>query len=269
MNLSLYTQMMRTNMKIFFGFGIGSAAYVTLMTTLFPMIQNNMEQIDEMIKIFPEALLRALGLESMSSYGQFIAAEYYGLFYLFILGAFTVMMSIHLIARLIDRGSMAYLLSTRVSRAEIVMTQIVVLISGLLIIHILTFLAGFIAAKLSIETESTIAFIEFFQINFIGFLLFFAIGGYSLLISALFNDEKNVFAVAGGLTFVFYVIDMVGKIVIKIEWIRHLSLFSLYEPGKIANGDTNIWLSSIIFIAIGIIGYILAILIFRKRNLPL
>lgn len=269
MNLSLYTQMIRTNMKIFLGFGIGSAAYVTLMTTVFPMIEDNIEQIDEMIKIFPEALLRALGLESMSSYGQFIAAEYYGLFYLFILGIFSVMLSIHLLARLVDRGSMAYLLSTRVSRTQIAITQIVVFISGLLFIHILTFLAGFIAAKLSIETGSSIAFLEFFQINFVGFLLFFAIGGYSLLISALFNDEKNAFALAGGLTFVFYVMDMVGKIVIEIDWLRHFSLFSLYEPGKIASGDADILFSSLIFIAIGIIGYTLAILIFRKRNLPL
>ncbi len=269
MNLSLYTQMMRTNMKTFLGFGIGSAAYVTLMTLVFPMIADNIKQIDEMIKIFPEALLRALGLESMSDYGQFIAAEYYGLFYLFILGAFTVIVSINLLARLVDRGSMAYLLSTRVSRIEIAITQIIVLISGLLIIHILTFFAGFIAAKLSIDSGSAIAFFEFFQINFVGFLLFFAIGGYTLLISSLFNDERNAFALAGGLTFVFYVMDMVGKIVIEIDWLRNLSLFSLYEPGKIASGDANIWLSSIIFIAIGLIGYTLAVFIFNKRNLPL
>ncbi|CQR47756.1 ABC-2 family transporter protein [Paraliobacillus sp. PM-2] len=269
MNLSLYSQMMKTNVKTFFGFGIGSAIYVTLMTSLFPMIEDNMEEIEGMMDMFPDALLRALGLETFNNYGQFISAEYYGLFYLLILGVFSVMMAIQLLARFVDRGSMAYLLSTRVSRAQVVITQILVLISGLIIIHILTFGAGFLAGEFLIETESTIAFSEFFEINFVGFLLFFAVGGYSLLISSMFNDERNAFSLAGGLTFLFYGMNMMGKIVTDIEWIRHFTPFSLYEPGKIASGDADVWLSCIILAAIGLISYILAVFIFRKRNLPL
>lgn len=268
MSLSLYMQMMKTNMKTFLSFAIGSAIYVSLMTSLYPMIEDNMEQIDEMLVIFPEALMRALGFESMSTYSQYIAAEYYGLFYLFIVGIFTIIISIHLIARLVDQGSMAYLLSTRVSRVKIAFTQIFVLISGLFIIHIFTFGSGYLAA-LSIDSNGGIALLEFFQINLIGFLLFFAIGGYSFLISAIFNDEKNAFALAGGITFILYGIDMIGKIVVDIDWIRNFSLFSLYEPGKIASGDADIWLSSGIFILIGVMGYSLSILIFKKRNLPL
>lgn len=269
MSLSLYTQMMKSYLKIFIGFGIGSAAYVTLMTSVYPMLDNNMEEIEGLLEIFPDTLMRALGLESFSSYGQFISAEYYGLFYLLILGVFSVMIAVHLIARLVDRGSMAYLLSTRVSRTQIAVTQVMVLISGLVIIHLLTFGAGFLAGELLIGTENVIAFGGFFQINAVGFLLFFAIGGYSLLISSLLNDEKNAFALAGGLTFLFYGMDMMGKIVIDIDWIRNFTVFSLYEPGKISNHDADVWMSSITLAAIGIITYTAAVLIFRKRNLPL
>lgn len=269
MNLALYTQMMKINVKTFLGFGVGSAVYVSLMTLIFPMLDENMKEIEGMLDLFPDALLRAIGMESFSSYGQFISAEYYGLFYLLILGVFSVMIAIQLIARLVDRGSMAYLLSTRVSRTQIAVTQVLVFISGLLIIHAMTFGAGFLAAEFLIDIESTIAIGEFFQINFVGFLLFFAVGGYSLLISSLFNDEKNAFAVAGGLTFLFYGMDMMGKIVLEIDWIRNFTPFSLYEPGKIASGDADILLSSITLGAIGVVTCLLAVLIFRKRNLPL
>src|SRR5690625_70203 len=131
MNLSIYKHMMKINMKILLGLGIGSAAYVTLMTVIFPMISDNIEKIEDIMNIVPEALLRALDMESINSYEQFISAEYYGLFYLFILSAFVIIISINLLAKLVDRGSMAYLLSTRVSRVQIVITQITVLISGL------------------------------------------------------------------------------------------------------------------------------------------
>src|SRR5690625_1782603 len=133
------------------------------MTVIFPMISDNIEKIEDVMNIVPEALLRALDMESISSYEQFISAEYYGLFYLFILSAFVIIISINLLAKLVDRGSMAYLLSTRVSRVQIVMTQITVLISGLFIVHLITFLAGFIVANLSIDSANTIAFLEFFR----------------------------------------------------------------------------------------------------------
>src|SRR5699024_11601078 len=88
MNLSLYKQMMKINMKIFLGSGIGSAAYVTLMTVIFPMISDNIEKIEDVMNIVHEALLRALDMESISSYVQFIYAEYYCLFFYFILLVF-------------------------------------------------------------------------------------------------------------------------------------------------------------------------------------
>src|SRR5699024_7062951 len=115
MNLYLYIQMMKIKMTIYLDNGIGSAEYVTLMTIIFQMISDNIEKIEDVMNIVPEALLRALDMESISSYEQFISAEYYGLFYLFILSAFVIIISINLLAKLVDRGSMAYLLSTRVS----------------------------------------------------------------------------------------------------------------------------------------------------------
>src|SRR5699024_2900897 len=116
-----------------------------------------------------------------------------------------------------------------VSRVQIVITQITVLISGLFIVHLITFLAGFIVANLSIDSANTIAFLEFFQIIFVGFLLFVAIVSYSLLFSALFNDERNAFALVLGITFIFYALDMVGKIVFELDWLCKLSLYSLYK----------------------------------------
>src|SRR5699024_12880643 len=119
MNLSLYKQMMKINMKIFLGFGIGSAAYVTLMTVIFPMISDNIEKIEDVMNIVPEALLRALDMESISSYEQFISAEYSGLFYFFVLSAFVIIISICLLNELADSGSTAYFLSTCVSRGRL------------------------------------------------------------------------------------------------------------------------------------------------------
>ncbi|MCF6136483.1 ABC transporter permease subunit [Pseudalkalibacillus berkeleyi] len=269
MNMSLYRTMMKSNMKSFINFGLGSAVYVTLMTSLFPMIADNMEEINSMTELFPEALMRAMGLESFSSYGQFISAEYYGLFFIFILGVFAVMTAVQLLAKLVDRGSMAYLLSTKVSRANVAFTQAMVLITGLAIIILMTIAGGLLAGGWLIDEQYSIEIGNFLQINVLGFLLFFAVGGYSFLISSMFNDEKRAFAVAGALTFVFYGLDMAGKIVLDVDWLRNFSIFSLYEPGKIASGDANLWFSTLILTSIGVVSFLLAVLVFKRRNLPL
>lgn len=269
MSPSLYKQMMKSNLKGILSFGMASAVYVILMTSLFPMISDNIDMIQELTKIYPESLKKAFGLESFGTYGEFISAEYYGLFFLFILGIFSVMTAIQLIAKLVDRGSMAYLLSTKVSRAQVAMTQVLVLITGLLIIITLNFAGGYIAGEILIDEQYAIGMWDFFQINLVGFLLFFAVGGYSLLISSLFNDEKKAFATAGALTFLFYALDMAGKIVSDLDWLRNLTLFSLFEPGKIANGDVNVLAVSLILVSIGIVTYAGTVLIFQRRDLPL
>src|SRR5699024_12758769 len=125
---------------------------------------------------------------------------------------FVIIISISLLAKLVECVSMAYLLSTRVSLVQIVITQITVLISGLFIVYLITFLAGFIVANLSIDSAYTIAFLEFFQINFVGALLFVGFVSYLFFFSALFNAERFSFALAFVIIFLFYALDMFRKI---------------------------------------------------------
>ncbi|MGM7680734.1 ABC transporter permease subunit [Cytobacillus sp. Hm23] len=269
MNAPLYKQMIKSNVKGFLSFGVGSALYVILMTSLYPFIADNAEQINDMLDIYPDALKQAFGLESFGTYSEFISVEYFGLFFPIILGVFSVMTGVQLIAKLVDRGSMAYLLSTKVTRSSVVITQIAVLVSGLIIIVFLTFIGGVIGGEWLIDDQYAIGTNVFFKINIVGLLLFFAVGGYSFLISALLNDEKLAFGLAGGLTFLFYGLDMAGKISTDLDWLRNITLFSLYEPSQIAIGEGDVYSSSLILLSIGVIMFILAVYVFKRRNLPL
>ncbi|WP_046173561.1 ABC transporter permease subunit [Domibacillus indicus] len=269
MNISLFRQMVKLNMKNFLCFGFGSALYVVLMTSLYPLFADNTEAVNELIKIVPETMKNALGFDSLTSYGGFISAEYFGLFFPIILGVFSVMTATQLLAHLVDKGSMAYLLSTKVSRSQIAFTQGFVLISGLLLIVSLTFLGGIAAGEALIDEQYSLEFYTFFQINFVGFLLFFVVGGYSFLVSSLCNDEKTSLGTAGALTFIFYGLDMAGKISPDFEWLRNITPFSLYNPSEIASGDAEIFVPSLILFGMGCFTYAAAVVVFKHRNLPL
>ena len=62
---------------------------------------------------------------------------------------------------------------------------------------------------------------------------------------------------------------MVGKLSEKLEWMRNISLFTLFRPKEIAEGTYNIWPVSIGLIAGALCIFIVAIVLFKKRDLPL
>ncbi|KYC78845.1 hypothetical protein B4090_0394 [Bacillus licheniformis] len=99
MNLSLYKQMLRTNMKGIMSYGVGSAFYILLILGIYPSIAGNAEDIEKMIKSMPEGFLNAFGFENgLGNLEDFISGEYYGLIFIVILSIFSVMLSTKLLA---------------------------------------------------------------------------------------------------------------------------------------------------------------------------
>lgn len=270
MNLSLYKQMLRTNMKGIMSYGVGSAFYILLILGIYPSIAGNAEDIEKMIKSMPEGFLNSFGFENgLGNLEDFISGEYYGLIFIVILSIFSVMLSTKLLAKRVDQGSMAYILSAPTTRGKVAFTQAAVLTTGLLIIMAVTTAAGLAGYHLMLGGDYDFNVSRFLVLNLLGFLLFFAVGGISFLFSAISNDEKRALGLSGGITFLFFSFDLLGKLSEKTEWLRSLSVFSLFRPGDIVNGSTDIAQVSLVLAAVGFAAFALSILIFKKRDLPL
>ncbi|WP_442602363.1 ABC transporter permease subunit [Paenibacillus sp. KN14-4R] len=269
MNTTLYKQMMKVNLKGFMNFAIGSAFYILLMFGLYPSIATSASAIDELVKAMPEGIARAFSLSGFGSAEAFISGEYYGLILVLILAIVCVQVSTQLMAKLVDQGSMAYILATPTTRGKVAFSQAAVLVTGLFMIIAVTTLAGlggkawFLGDAYAFDTS------RFIQMNLMAFLLFFAVSGISFLVSALSNDEKKALGISGLITFLFFSLDLLGKISDKIDWMRNLSIFSLYRPADIVKGQGDILVPCMVLVAIGIVTFALAILLFRKRDLPL
>lgn len=268
MNVTLFKQMMKVNIKSFMNYAFGSAFYILLMFWLYPGIAKNTKAIDELVESMPEGVGKAFGLNGFGSIEAFISGEYYGLILVLILSIVCVQVSTQLMAKLVDQGSMAYLLSTPTTRGKVAFTQAIVLTTGLFLIMAITTIAGLVGNAWflgNFEFDT----IKFIQLNVAAFLLFFAVGGISFFVSTLCNDEKKALSISGLITFGFFSLDLLGKFSEKIDWMRNISIFSLYKPGEIVNGTVNMSASSIILSVIGLVSFGLAIVVFRKRDLPL
>jgi ABC-2 type transport system permease protein len=225
MNATLYKQMLKVNMKGFMNYAFGSAFYILLMFWLYPSMAKNTKAIDELVQSMPEGVGRAFGLNGFGSAEAFISGEYYGLILVLILSIVCIQLSTQLMAKLVDQGSMAYLLSTPTTRGKVAFTQAAVLTTGLFLIVAVTTVAGFAGNAWFLGNDYEADTSKFFQMNAAAFLLFFAVGGISFLVSSLSNDEKKALGISGLITFGFFSLDLLGKLSEKIDWVRNLSIF--------------------------------------------
>jgi ABC-2 type transport system permease protein len=266
MNFALYKQMLKVHGKSMLSYSIGSSFYLLLIVGIYPSIAGSKE-MEKLLQQMPEQWLKAFGLNTgMGNLTEFIAGEYYSLLFILILSIYCIMTANQLMARLIDRGSMAYLLATPNSRQKIAFTQAFVLLTGIVMIVLITTIAGIIGDEWLVSDYSLDRTL-FVKMNLVGLLLFFAISGYSFFFSAIVNDEKQALALSAGVTFLFYCCDLVGKLAEKVEWLRNISLFATFQPAEIAQGNAELLPVCILLFALGMISYIAAILIFSKRDL--
>ena len=105
----------------------------------------------------------------------------------------------------------------------------------------------------------------FLKINIVGGLIFLVVSAYSFFFSCICNDERKALSYSASLTILFFVLNMVGKLSDKLEWMKSLSLFTLFRPKEIAEGTYNIWPVSIGLAAGALCIFIVAIVLFKKR----
>lgn len=270
MNLALYKEMLRVNLKGIMNYASGSAFYILFMIWLYPGLAGSTKAIDDLVQAMPEGVGNAFGLNNgFASAEAFISGEYYGLILVLILSIVCVQMSTQLMARLVDRGSMAYLLATPTTRRKVAFTQALVLATSLFIIMAVTTLAGFLGKIWFLDGDYPFNSGRFLQLNTVAFLLFFAVGGLSFLVSSVSNDEKKALGISGAITFGFFTLDLLGKISAKLDGLRYLTVFTFYQPGNIINGTVDVTQVSICLLLIGLVAFALGIELFRRRDLPL
>lgn len=268
MNKQLFLASFKENQKSIWSYSIGAAFYLWLLIWLFPSM-TSAKGLNEFIEAMPDSLKKIVGMESpIQNVIDFLAGEYYSMLFIIILTIFSVTVATRLISRHVDKGAMAYLLATPVSRVKIAVTQAVVLVLGLTIIVFVTYIAGVLGAEWFLQ-DNNLNKELFFKMNLVGGLVFLVVCAYSFLFSCVCNDERKAMSISASITILFYLLDMVGKLSDKLEWMRHISLFTLFRPEEIVAGTYNIWPVSIGLLCGALVLFAVGIFMFKKRDLPL
>ncbi len=136
LNMTLYRREMKGSLKLLLIFAAIITMYVTIIISMYD--PKMMETLDSFYEIMPE-LMAAVGMSTgAASLAGFLISYLYGFILLVFPMAFCILRGNGLIAKYTDTGSMAALLAAPVKRRTVAVTQMSVLISGILLLIVYT-----------------------------------------------------------------------------------------------------------------------------------
>jgi ABC-2 type transport system permease protein len=109
---------------------------------------------------------------------------------------------------------------------------------------------------------------EYLIMNLGAVLLMFATSGIAFFCSCLFNSANNSLALGAGIPVAFYLFQMMSGFGDGLEFLKYFSMNTLYNPRAIVSGDSFL-LQFIVLGIIGIVLYVLAVKVFKEKDLPL
>ncbi|AHY47948.1 ABC-2 family transporter protein [Rubrobacter radiotolerans] len=221
------------------------------------------EQLDQIMSAYPQELLEAFGITDMSTLEGYLAGQIFNLAPL-ALAFFPILALSSAIAGSEERGTIDVLLGNPVPRWQVVVASFVATAVSLLAIVAITGALMYGTAVLADLELDFVASVEA-VLNLWPISLFF--GGLALLCSALFHRRALAIAVPGLVLFAMYLADTLGRISKDLEAYRDFSVFYYYAPEESAIIDGIDWASFAGITALAVLFMLLAVLVFRRRDI--
>ena len=262
-NITLYKREMKGSIKLLVIFAAVVTLYVSIIISMYDAEQ--MALLDGIVETMPE-IMAAVGMKAgAASLLSFMISYLYGFILLIFPMVYCILRGNGLIAKYIERGSMVSLTAAPVKRRTVALTQMTVLVSGILILVVYSTVLQIICSEINAPGELNVS--QLLRIN-VGLLcLHLFIGGICFLASCIFSDTRYSVGVGAGIPALMYVLQMLSNVGANAEKAKYFTFFTLFRPDDIIAGDS----SAVIGVAVLLIGsmglYALGIIVFSKKDL--
>lgn len=224
------------------------------------------ESLNMMAASMPE-IFAAFGMLNVgSTLLEFVSNYLYGFLLVVFPLVFIIMLANRLVARYVDRGSMAYLLATPVSRARLIFTQVFVLLAQVL--FMVLFVVGLIIGLCEAMFAGQLEMQSFLLLNagLLGLLVFLA--GINFFTSCVFNDTRSSYSVGAGLCIAFVLVQMVSQVGDKFAFLKYATPLTLFDAAGLCSGSMEALIGMGMLYLGGLLLLGLGMVIFCKKDMP-
>ena len=245
----MFKREMKINLKSFM---IWTSILIGLFLVVFlvyPSIVNseNMEMMDEMMKMFPEEMLKAFNMDisSIDSAFGWLKTEGF-VFVLLITGIYSGILGSNILLKEESDKTIEYLNSAPVTRKKIVGNKI---LCGLLYIALMVLIVGifnFIGLSLSGEFDRK-SYILLSITPIFSSIVIFAV---CLFLSTFTHKTKKTIGISLGIVFASYFLKIISEMGESTELLKYISIFTLAD---IRNVIVNVFINPLmVVLAVGI-----------------
>lgn len=264
-NLTLYKKELKSSWKLLVIIAGVLTLYITMIIGMFdPEMADALKQFEELM---PE-VMAAVGMTGTGdTLAGFMISYLYGMLMLVFPMVYTIIRSNGLVAKYVDRGSMASLLAAPVCRTTVALTQLAALFTGMFLL--LAYCTALELATAQALFPGELATAELLRLNMGLLFLQLFIGGFCFLCSCAFQDTRYSLVFGAGVPVLMYVVQMLANMGGKLENMKYATIFSLYQAEGLVNGESGAWLCAAILLAGAVLLSALAVTVFRRKDLHL
>lgn len=261
-NITLYRREMKGSIKLLVIFASVITLYVSIIISMYDAEQ--MALLDGIVETMPE-IMAAVGMKAGAvSLLSFMISYLYGFILLIFPMVYCILRGNGLIAKYIERGSMVSLTAAPVKRRTIALTQMAVLVSGILILVIYSTVLQMICSQINAPGELEVTKLLLLNVGLLCLHLF--IGGICFLASCIFSDTRYSVGVGAGIPAFMYVLQMLSNVGGNADKAKYFTFFTLFRPDDIIAGDSSAVIGAAVLFVGSIVLYILGIMVFCKRD---
>ena len=207
---------------------------------------------------------------------------FYGMMTTILPGIYVLVTSNKLIAGQVDRGSMAYVLSTSVRREAVAFTQSVFMVSSLALMFGIETLAHILINSSNPISMATLGYVGLagnittkmiIQVNISAFVVCLALAAVCMAFSGIFNSSKYTLGLAGafvGESILVNMLAMFGRLGVDgLKDLKYATICSFYYYESVLFGK-NDWAQNLIIpVVIAVVALFAGGIVFKKKDLPL
>lgn len=263
MNKTLFAKELRASA---FTFIIVAAVLAMYVVTIVAMFDPELgESLDAMMASMPD-LFAAFGMAQPSSTLLDFQLNY---LYGFLLNMFPLVLILvmvnKLIVRYVERGAMAYLLATPVSRVRIACTQAGVLVVALVLLVVVVGVIQIATSEFMFPGDLDVEGLLRANVGLLGLLL--ALAGLCFLSACLFSNAAMALWVGGGICIASFLVQMISQVGDKFEWLQNTTPLALFDAYGLAANESAAWGEVGILYAATVVLFAAAVLVFNRRDL--
>lgn len=247
-------------------YSLASVGFLWMYVALFPSIQKEAARMSELLKSYPEALMKAFNIQDLNfdTLEKFLAMEQMSFVWPILVIILAVSYAGGSLASEIEKGTIEILLAAPLSRLKIYFSRY---FAGFIILIFFNALSFFSVMPLAEIYDIKYVFKNYLTLFIMASLFSLAVFSISYFLSAIFSERSKVYVLAGGTLLLMYVLNVVALLKDNLKNLKYFSFFHYFDSSAVLIKNEVELTSVIVFCAVIFVFTVFGALWFNGRDI--